>query len=96
MYGLVQDLAPSDALEKGDIVSAYAVNYAAIRRNQGSDRSKLMALQKRIEKLLSPEQMKEAKDLIKRGYPLKEEFQKAAIETLKEYGDLPPDAAYTK
>ena len=55
-----------------------------------------MALQKRIEKLLSPEQMKEAKDLIKRGYPLKEEFQKAAIETLKEYGDLPPDAAYKK
>ena len=96
LYGLVQDLAPSDALEKGDIVSAYAANYAAIRRNQGSDRSKLMALQKRIEKLLSPEQMKEAKDLIKRGYPLKEEFQKAAIETLKEYGDLPPDAAYTK
>jgi hypothetical protein len=77
-------------------VRGYAANDVAIRMNQGSDRTKLMDLQKRIEKLLSPEQMKDAKDLIKRGFPLKEEFQKAAIETLKEYGDLPPNAAYGK
>ncbi|YCM42295.1 tetratricopeptide repeat protein [Verrucomicrobiaceae bacterium 227] len=69
--------------------------YAALTRGLEKFPTKWLRESKEpVEKKMSPEQLAESAELIKRGYPHAEEFQREAIARLIELGDLPEGTTF--
>ncbi len=80
--------------EDRDYIKAFAVFTYLKNKREGGPAKKIAKSLKNAADKLSPEDRIAAEDLIRRGYPLAEEFQREAIKVLKEYGDIPLDTEY--
>lgn len=75
--------------ENHDPVRAFAAAVCGTKLNSGQSVGDLRDV---IARELTPEQRAEADDLIKRDYPVAEEFRRESLKTLIEYGDAPVNA----